>query len=302
VKPYGWIGVAVLLGAEALLYAGNGFVATWFTPIQWTGTILLVDAIVAARTGASWLTTRRREFPFLALLSVLSWLVFEGYNLSLRNWQYVGVPDSPWVRSLGFFWSFATITPALFETAELLGSLPRGRSVPPPDARRTRPGPRGMAAVALGLALLAIPPLLPAEVAPYTFALVWVGLIPLLEPLNWHLGQPSLAREWARGNRTPVWAWLGAGLVCGLLWEAWNYQTLSVGGAGWLYTMPQPIHDLVFGLHYGKMPVAGLLGFPPFAWESFALYTFLRWLLRLDRLPGIGTLRSWPASPPARDA
>ena len=46
--------------------------------------------------------------------------------------------------------------------------------------------------------------------------------------------------------------------------------------------MPSLIHNLVFSLHYGKMPVAGLLGFPPFALESFALYYFLRWALRLE--------------------
>jgi hypothetical protein len=72
-------------------------------------------------------------------------------------------------------------------------------------------------------------------------------------------------------------------MICGFLWEAWNYQTLPLGGAGWLYTMPPSIHNLIFGWHYGKMPLAGLLGFPPFAIECFAIYYFLRRALGLSR-------------------
>src|SRR5574341_1174641 len=119
-KSHGWLGLTILVGAEILLYAGVQFVATWFTPIMWSGYIIFADALIAHRTGQSWLTTRRREFGFLAVLSVLSWLIFEVYNFKLKNWVYVGVPEQMWVRDIGFFWSFATITPAIFQTAGLL--------------------------------------------------------------------------------------------------------------------------------------------------------------------------------------
>src|SRR5207248_8330751 len=69
-KPHGWVGLVILAGGEGLLYAGVPLVATFFTPLMWTGYLLLVDGWVAARVDASWLTTRRREFGFLALLSV----------------------------------------------------------------------------------------------------------------------------------------------------------------------------------------------------------------------------------------
>lgn len=277
-KWYGWLGLAVMAVSEVALYSGVQLVATWFTPLMWTGYILLVDALVASWRGVSWLTTRRREFGFLALLSVLSWLLFEIYNFKLKNWVYIGTPPEPWARDMGFFWSFATITPALFETAELLHPLPAGAAY----AKEPR-GAWAGGLTLLGLALIAIPPALPDGIAPYTFAAVWLGFILLLDPINLRLGSPSMLREWMQGRRAVVWRWLLAGLICGLLWEAWNFQTLARGGAGWLYTMPQWIHDLVFGLHYGKMPLAGLLGFPPFALECFAIYYFLRWALQLER-------------------
>jgi hypothetical protein len=73
--------------------------------------------------GQSWLTARRREFPLLVLLSVAVWLVFEGYNLHLVNWVYRGLPTRALVRDLGYFWSFATIMPGVFETADFVEAL-----------------------------------------------------------------------------------------------------------------------------------------------------------------------------------
>jgi len=286
-KPHGWVGLVIMAAGEALLYAGVPLVAVFFTPLMWSGYILLVDGWIAARTGASWLTKRRREFGFLAVLSVLAWLLFEVYNIKLANWAYVGMPPQAWVRDIGFLWSFATITPAMFETADGLAAMRRPARLWPelaPPAASAAQMKHTAAWAVVGLASVALPPALPGWLAPYSFGLVWVGFIFLLEPALLQAGQPSMLRLWRAGQRRVVARWLVAGLLCGLLWELWNVQTLAHGGAGWLYTMPSLIHNLVFGLHYGKMPVAGLLGFPPFALESFALYYFLRWVLRLEPL------------------
>ena len=70
-----WFGLAILLGGQALLAASSSFVATWLTPIMWTGLILFVDGIVYRLRGRSWLMTRRREFPLLILASVAVWLM-----------------------------------------------------------------------------------------------------------------------------------------------------------------------------------------------------------------------------------
>ncbi len=52
---YGWLGLAILVGAEALMLARQPFVSTWFTPIEWTGYILLADALILRKRGASLL-------------------------------------------------------------------------------------------------------------------------------------------------------------------------------------------------------------------------------------------------------
>lgn len=279
---FGWMGILILLLCEVLVWLGSAIVATWFTPLMWTGYILLADALVARLGGASWLTTRQREIPLLLLLSVGVWLMFEAYNLHLRNWVYVNVPETASVRNLAYFWSFATIMPGVFETSDLLSMLlPSGRRKA--SEAPLRPGALA-AAFAVGLALVTIPLAVPEHVAAYLFAAVWIGFIPLLEPVLDLLGVGGVLRDWRNGKWQTAAALLLGGLVCGFLWETWNYQAYLHAGAFWVYTIPQPLR--VLGLHFGKMPVLGLLGFPPFALELHALYQILKALLGGDSLFG----------------
>ena len=211
----------------------------------------------------------------MAWLSVGCWLVFEVYNMHLWNWYYVGVPENPWARNLAYLWSFATISPGIFETADVLDGLGLFRTA--------RARPREMSTLwlsvsfLLGIAFMTIPPLLPIQAARYTFALVWVGFILLLEPLNRALGAPSVYRALEEGNPRPLYILLAAGGICGLLWEFWNFWA----AAGWRYTIPWPLD---FGVYYFRMPILGMLGFPPFALECYAMYHFLRRMLGGDRL------------------
>lgn len=282
--PQLWIGLVAMIAVELLLAAGNRFVATWLTPLMWTAYIALADGLVYRLRGVSWLTNRRREFPLLILASVGVWLLFEGYNLHLRNWVYFNVPPKPLVRDIAYFWSFATIMPGVFETSELvLAVLERlerratmaGRSPAAPDVNTP-------VWFILGLGMIALPAVVPSSIAPYLFAPVWLGFFPLLDPLNRMLGGVSLISLLRDSRRLPVFALLIGGGICGLLWEAWNLQAFQADGGHWVYTIPQALR--IFNLHYGKMPVLGLLGFPPFALELFAAYTFLRQALGGDRV------------------
>jgi hypothetical protein len=268
---YGWLGAAIIAAAEICLFAHQPFVSRWFIPIVWTGYILFADGLAFRLRGRSWIHDQPREMLMLAWLSAGLWLIFEVYNLRLRNWTYVGVPESPWARDWAYLWSFATIFPAIFETADVLDGLALFRG-----ARRQ---PRAMSPLwlsvsfVLGAAFLTIPPLLPLHITPYTFAFVWVGFILFLEPVNRALGAPSLYRTWEEGNPRPILLLLTAGGVCGLLWEFWNYWA----AAGWRYTLPWPLD---FGVHYFRMPILGMLGFPPFALECYAMYHFVRAMLK----------------------
>jgi hypothetical protein len=263
---YGWLAALVLLVDEALLPWQLPVLARWFTPVMWTAYIFLVDARVLRRDGRSLLRDRPREALFMAAVSVPLWLVFEAYNVRLRNWAYFGVPEAPVLAAASYAWAFATIWPGLFQTAAWLGAGPF-----PTPPRRYRPVPLSMwlrAAMLAGGVFVVVPPLLPAAVRPWTFGFVWLGFVLLLEPLNARAGRPSFLAAWLAGDRAFVRRWLVAGIVCGVLWEFWNYWAL----AKWRY-VGVPVFPSV---RLFEMPIVGYLGFPPFALEVFAMYHLVR--------------------------
>ena len=85
-RGHGYVGLAVMLSAEAALLAGQPLVGRWFTPIVWTGYVLFVDAVAARVTGWSYLTTHRIDGVLLALASISCWWLFEWYNAP-RFWR-----------------------------------------------------------------------------------------------------------------------------------------------------------------------------------------------------------------------
>jgi hypothetical protein len=263
--------MAVMLGAEAALLAGQPLVGRWFTPIVWTGYVLFVDALAARVSGWSYLTTHRADGVLVALTSIACWWLFEWYNAPRfwRGgadavglwWQYHGMEPNLWLRRVGYDWAFATIFPALFLTAAVLrGSLVRGVAL---GRWRFVPRPSRWLSV-LGAVMVVLPLVI---VSAWLVPLVWIGWALLLEPLNARAGRPSWLADLARGDASRLLALLIAGAICGVLWEFWNYWATT----RWTYTVPYLGHLKVF-----EMPVLGYLGFPPFALECYAMYHWLR--------------------------
>ncbi len=264
---YGWLGLGILAVAEWLMFRGVEPVATYFTPIAWTAYLLVADAAVLAICGESRLQAAPRRLAGLAFLSIPLWLTFELYNLRLQNWTYVGVPKE-WAAALvGYAWSFATIWPAIFETADLVEAFGWFRK-----ARPLALSPRGERLVAgTGAVMLLAPLALPQRMAAYLFALVWLGFALLFDPLNRWRGWPSILGDFREGRRGRLWSLLISGWVCGWLWEFWNYGA----AAKWHYIFPMFQQWKVF-----EMPAPGFLGFPPFAVECFAMYAFAAGMLK----------------------
>ena len=263
---YAWAAIAALLVAWLLMFRGVYPITVYFTPIAWTCYIVLVDGAALALTGRSWLHDSPRELVLMAVISIPLWLIFEAYNLRLKNWTYVGVPEQLAFALLGYGWSFATITPAILQTASLVEGF--GWFGPARSVRFSEWAERGM--MIFGATCLLVPLLLPASIASYLFALVWVGFIFLLDPLNRRLGLPSLLGDFAQGQRNRFWSLFVAGWTCGWLWELWNYWA----AAKWHYTFPIFQQWKIF-----EMPLPGYLGFLPFALECFVLYTTARWVV-----------------------
>lgn len=268
---YGVVGLSIIAVAEILLFLDVQWVSTFFTPICWTGYILVMDAAVYRVRGRSLLRSEPQAFVWMAVLSIFLWLVFEAYNLELRNWTYVGLPRNEFLRYLGYGWSFATIWPGVLETTEfLLATLfrRRGPAPDPPDPRRP-----ALAWILLGLVMLTFPLLAPFYMQTYLFALVWLGFIAIADPMNYRARRPSLCGDLAQGYRARLWALLLAGFLCGILWEFWNYWA----SAKWLYIFPILEQYRLF-----EMPVLGFLGFPAFALEIFAMYVLAVSVLQLE--------------------
>jgi len=268
---HGWIGLGLVLAAEAALLSGQPLVARWFTPLVWTGYVLLVDALAARLTGRSYLTTDRVEGVLVGLASVGCWWLFEWYNAPRfwRGgadaaglwWRYQGLEPNLFLRRLGYDWSFATIFPALFLTATVL----RARVFRRVRVRPWRPPRATLRALVVVGAVAAVLPLV--VVSAWLVPLVWAAFTLLLEPLNARAGRPSWLADLGRGDASRLAALLAAGVVCGALWEFWNYWAATK----WTYSVPYLGHVKVL-----EMPVLGYLGFPPFALECFAMYHWLR--------------------------
>ena len=282
------LGLAIMVVSEAATLAGFEPFYSWNTPICWTGFILCADSVVWRARGDSWLRSAPGEFAFLAGLSIPLWLVFEFYNVFIENWFYVGLPERQALRLFGYAWAFATIWPAIFEGAELIavvrsprGSLPtagrhgRGHALFAADAPRNPLAHLMM--IMMGAVMLAWPIVWPS---PYLAAPVFLGFIFLLDPINARAGRESLVADWKVGRTDRLFNLIFSGVLCGILWEFWNYWS----GAKWHYTVPIMEDFKLF-----EMPLPGYFGFPAFALECFTMYVFVRGLTghRFTRALGI---------------
>jgi hypothetical protein len=268
-KLHGHAGLLIIFLAEALLFSGNKVVGAWFTPIVWTGYILFVDALVYKLKGRSLLVTNRAEFLIVAVISIAGWWLFEFYNaprfwnsdLELW-WHYHNLEPNLFLRRVGYDWAFATISPAMFETAELLASTIFSEAKPARAVNASRQTLHLI--IGIGCALAALPLIV---ISGWLAPLVWLGLTLMLDPLNALRGHPSIAGDIRRGDYRRLLALLASGGLCGVLWEFWNYWALTK----WTYTVPYFGEVKIF-----EMPVLGYLGFPPFAVECWAMYVFVR--------------------------
>ena len=271
-----WFGLALLALSEVAMLARIEPFWTWHTPFAWTGYILLLDGVVYKLRGSSWLTTNRSEFAFLAIVSIPLWVVFEGYNLLIENWHYINLPQNRVLRYFGYAWAFATISPGIFLTAEVVACLRASREHPRRDGQQEslprrsaqrEGGTSDYVSLAAGAAMLLWPLIWPS---PYLAAPVFLGFIFLLDPINARAGDESLFRDVRAGRYDRLVNLLTAGFVCGGLWEFWNFWAR----AKWIYTVP-----IVGDIKIFEMPVLGYFGFPPFALECFTMYVFTRRLL-----------------------
>ena len=256
----GLLGLLLILLGEGLSFIHILPWSRYVFPLFWCGYILLLDSVNYWLKGHSLISRRRRELALMLPVSALYWYLFEWYNLVIQNWVYINTPPEKWIEITMKLVSFATVIPALYETADLLDTLSRER-----ERLRTRPlipTDWHTPSFILGLLLSLLPPLYPRTF----FWSVWLGLFFLLDPINDRLGRPSILHDWRLGDLRRTTVFLIAGYICGFFWEFWNYWAYTK----WVYTVPLPEMPHVF-----EMPMLGFLGFGPFGLETFAFWTLV---------------------------
>jgi hypothetical protein len=267
---YGYPGLGLLIISEIGLHFNLWFFETYMTPLCWTGLILLLDAVNFRIAGQSLIKTHRKEFLWMLPWSIALWYLFEFYNLFIKNWYYVGLPDSRWLRYTGYFWSFATIWPGVYQIFQLIQNLKIIGQVR--VKKRTISNEFLLTSVIFGLFCLVLPFIVSGQVARYLAAPVWIGMVFLLDPLNYLSKRFSILRNWSEGNISTLLQLFLTGLIAGGVWEFWNYWAT----AKWIYTVPILGEVKIF-----EMPVLGYLGFPAFAVEVVVMWESVKLLLRL---------------------
>lgn len=256
-----FIGLFLFLSAALLLLFNNPFMKTWYYIFAWWSFILFLDSVNFRSSGRSPLSEGVSKFVFMAFISVCVWLIFELFNLRMRNWSYFDLPEGLFPRWLGYFLAFATVIPALEELALFFRRLLRQRPV-----RFFRVRPTKILLIGSGFfgglcitGVLVWPKLF--------FPLVWLGLYFLIEPINYRLKTSTLLADIEKRDWGNFWIWILSGLTAGFLWEFWNFWA----GSHWEYALPYLDFWRVF-----HMPLFGYLGFMPFALEIFAVWNFVK--------------------------
>jgi len=241
---------------------------TWFYSFAWWAYILFVESFLSFRGHRSLLFTNPARFLLLLPLSVMIWLIFEVFNFRLQNWHYLNLPPQRGPRWIGYTIAYATVLPAIFSTVNLLdiqGVVRQVRAVP------FRIDFLKKWSVRLGIATLVLPVLFPKVFFP----LVWLGFIFCFDPYNYKYGAGSILRDLEKGAIRTLSLLLIGGLICGMLWEFWNFWA----GSKWSYTIPYLGFLKIF-----EMPILGFLGFPFFAVECYVMTnTFFLFVQRLHQ-------------------
>ncbi len=243
---------ALLLIASswALLWTQTSYWNPLFFAGTWLGAALLMYA-VGPEGHPGW-----RRHLALSVVSVPLWWWFELVNSRVDNWQYVTLYNyGPVSYAVLASVTFSTVAPALDAawrlTAGLLAVSHTGRETSPGSTAYLIEAGAGGLAVAL---VFIVPDVF--------FPLVWVGPFMVFDGVIGRGGGRSLVDEVLhRRWRLPVAVGL-AGLLCGVLWEFWNFWATP----RWTYHLAHFDYLDVF-----EMPALGYLGYIPFAWGVYQL-------------------------------
>jgi len=216
----------------------------------------------------TFFTNANPSYIALFFISIPAWWLFELINMRMQNWFYIGEENfSDITYFLLSSLSFSTVMPAVFGTAELMGSFQWSNSMKHSPQIVLTPATLRII-FTVGILMLILMLLWPL----YFFPFVWLSVYFIVEPINAWLKNRTLLTYLTAGNWQPILSlWCGC-LICGFFWEMWNFYSYPK----WIYHVP--FFDF---LRIFEMPLLGYLGYIPFSLELFALYHFITGIFKL---------------------
>jgi hypothetical protein len=276
-RKYGIIGLFMIILVELNFLLGFEPFARWYFPIVWFGYIFVIDALNYKLDKRSLMSNKPKLFLGMVVLSAAFWWVFEFLNIFITNWSYSGLAGFATDFELKAFGtiSFATVVPAVFETAHLLASVHLFDHI---KLKKKHKISKKLLNSMVGFGVLCF--ILIITFPNIFYPLVWLAFFLILDPFNYLHGQPSIVGHLKdRRLRIPLALFIG-GTVCGLLWEFWNFWAI----AKWTYALPFLESVPILGtIKIFEMPIIGYIGYGPFAWELYAMYFFALTLLRHEK-------------------
>ena len=263
---WGWGGVALLAASWVVTWSRFECLRDYqiqlsYFPV-WMGYIVTVNALVKWRSGRCPMTDHPLAYAMTFPASSLFWWFFEYLNRFVWNWYYLGIGElSALSYTVYATLCFASVLPAVYATAELLGTFRffNDRSY---EGMGWRPDVRSAPAKlclfvlsALGLAGIVLCP-------DYTYMLLWISPLMVFVLVQVLLGEPCILDRLKTGSWGLVFRFSVAALICGFCWETWNYYAL----AKWVYAVPW-----VYRWQIWEMPLMGYAGYLPFGVECAAV-------------------------------
>ena len=265
---FGWIGIAVM--TVGWVIAWNRFeccasIQRYPYVLQWAGFILLVNALCFRRSGHSPLTDRTKSYLLLFPASSLFWWFFEYLNRYVWNWFYVGVPGiSPLEYAILSTVCFASVLPGVVAVAAYLGTFKVfDDSV---YSGMAKVNIRSKVSI-VTLSLLTLIGLTGIVFFPqFAYPLLWISPLMGFVLIQIAFREDCVLDVLSAGDWGLVFRFAIAALVCGLVWETWNYYSM----AKWIYNVPWVERWKVW-----EMPIMGFGGYLPFGMECAVIAAWI---------------------------
>lgn len=235
----------------------------FFYVTSWWSYIIFLDAALALKEKRSLVLNK--HIASLIIISCGFWCFFELINIRLQNWYYINLPVNTIQRYGGYFLAYGTVIPAIYITKELTYILFGNTTVRPLRIKRYP-----VYAISLGTVILFLTLIFPR----YLFACTWIFAVLVIDAINYARGYISFMGDLEKGRAGHFISAVVAGLICGILWEMWNYRSISK----WIYSVPFFEKGKIF-----EMPLPGYLGFLAFGLETIAFFNLLEGTRRTGR-------------------